>query len=1022
MTSLPTGVVTLLFTDIEGSTRLLEAGRAAYRAALSRHDAIIRQAVAGHGGVIFETGGDGFYAAFASPVEAARAALDVQLALRREPWGESAPIKVRMAVHTGELELRGEAYFGAPLHRCARLMDCAHGGQLLLSAATATLVGEGLPEGASLRDLGEYRLRDLVTPERIYQLVHPDLPADFPSLRTLTDVPNNLPRQATPFIGREQQLEAVRAALVRPDTRLVTLTGPGGTGKTRLALQAAADLLASFPDGVVFVPLASVTDSDLVPSAIAQALDVREAAGRPITTVLKDALRQEPLLLVLDNFEQVVAAAPAVAELLAATSGLKILVTSRAALRLYGERELAVPPLSLPDRRTAPSAAHLARFEAIHLFVDRAQAARSDFALDDANAADVAEICHRLDGLPLAIELAAARVRALPPRALLQRMERRLPLLTGGARDLPARQRTLRDAIAWSYDLLDRGEQTLFRRLAAFRGCTLETAEAVCAGEPPRPGATSVALPPLDLEILDGVESLVEKSLLRQEKASDGQPWYVMLETVREYALERLEESDEARAVHRRHVLAMLNVAETAEPELYGPEQTAWFARLEEEHDNLRAALDWSAEHRYAAPTLRLAVALWWFWAAHGHVDEGRERLAGLLALFPEDASDARAELRARALHGAGMLAASQGDYAAARALQEEGLTLRRALGEPHGLFNALEGLGTVALLEGGYVEARRYLEEALRIARGLEEPRYYASVMNTLGSVSQELGDLPAARAYIEESLAAYRRSTDHRIRAFNGAMLSLPIVAQEEGAYDEAQVLAAEAVSASRQTSNRRLEALALAIFGGIVLSLGDHAAARDRLRESIDVYLEVGDLAGVGQVLDRFVELAAAQGRFDGALQLAGAATALHERAGAVRTPRSQARLDRALEPARSSLSKEAADAAWRAGCALDVDEAITAALAITEPAAAGCETADPEPGADSAASPLTRREQEVAVLIARGLTNAQIAAELVITEGTAASHVNHILSKLEYGSRVQVAAWAAEQGLLADRRQV
>jgi predicted ATPase/class 3 adenylate cyclase/DNA-binding CsgD family transcriptional regulator len=1019
MKALPTGTVTFLFTDIEGSTRLLQEHPVAYRAALARHDQLLAQAVAAHGGTIFQRGGDAIRAAFSSPAEAVQAALRGQVALRQERWGLPTPIRVRMALHSGEAEIQGDQYFGVALHRCARLVSSAHGGQTVLSAITAGLIREALPPDAALKDLGEHQLRDLAYPERIYQLVAPELADVYRPLRTLTGVPNNLPLQVTPFVGREQQLQAVRATLLRPDARLLTLTGAGGTGKSRLSLEAAADLLDSFPDGVFFVPLAPITDPELVPSAIAQVLDVREASGRPLRDALRDFLRPRQLLLILDNFEQVIEAAPLVADLIGAAAGLRVLVTSRAVLRLYGEREHPVPPLALPDRRAAPSAAHLAQFEAIRLFVERAQAARPDFALGDENAADVAEICHRLDGLPLAIELAAARIRSLPPRALLQRLERRLPLLIGGARDLPARQRTLRDAIAWSYDLLDPGEQTLFRRLAVFRGCSLEGAEAVCAGEPARPGATTVALPPLEIAVLDGLESLVEKSLLRQEERVDGQPWYVMLETVREYALERLGESDESSVVHRRHALGAVRFAETAETALYGADQAPWFARVEQAHDNLRAALRWCEEEGYAEPAYRLCVSLWWFWSVHGHVSEGRERLTGILARFPVQPTSKRAELRARALLGASMLASFQGDFVVARALGEDGLALRRALGDPAGVFTALESVGTVSWLQGDYGAARRYSEEALAIADRLGDRRGYAMVLNTLGNVSDELGDQTVARRCYEQAAGLLSDESP-----LYGIMLSLALISQEQGDHDEAERIARHSLDLCRDAGMPHLEAMALATLGGIALRRADRAAARAHLRASIAICHELGDAAAVAQVLERFVELAAAQHQFDAALRLAGAAQALRERAAAPRSRSGQMKLDRILEAARRRLGEESSTRVWQSGRALTMDEAVAMALEIAEP---GAERDRSRSALDVAAgesappsSVLTPREQEVAALIARGLTNAQIAAELVITEGTAANHVKHILSKLAYGSRAQVAVWATEQGLLADRR--
>jgi predicted ATPase/class 3 adenylate cyclase/DNA-binding CsgD family transcriptional regulator len=1022
MTSLPIGTVTFLFTDIEGSTRLLEGQPEEYRVALARHDAIIRQAVAAHAGVVVQSRGDGFCAAFTSPLEAVGAALDSQIGLHEQDWGELVQIKVRMGLHTGEVEVYGEEYFGAPLHRCARLMDSAHGGQTVLSAVTAALVSHSLPPGVWLKDLGEHRLRDLIRSERIYQMVRAGQPTDFSPLRTLTAIPNNLPMQVTAFIGREPQLQAVRATILRSDARLITLTGPGGTGKTRLALQAAADLLDSFPDGVYFVPLASVTDPDLVMSAIAQAFDVREAAGRSLAVSLANAVRQKQVLLLLDNFEQVVAAAPLVADLLAAAPRVNVLVTSRSVLHLYGERELSIPPLALPDHRATPTAAHLAQFESVRLFVDRAQAARSDFVLTDENAPAVGEICQRLDGLPLAIELAAARVRALPPRAMLQRMERRLPLLTGGARDLPARQRTLRDAIGWSYDLLEPDEQALFRRLAVFRGCTLESAEVVCVGAPPRLGATSVALAPLGLDVLDGIESLVEKSLLRREEAAGGQAWFRMLETVREYALERLDESSEGDAVWRRHTLAALRLAESSESGGLGRAQEDWFARLEQEHDNLRAVLSWSEQRGFAQPALRLAAAMWWFWSAHGHVQEGRERVSGLLARFPLTPKGAenleRVELHAKLLWVAGMLASMQGDHGRARALHQESLALRRMIGNEVAVFNSLEGLGTVACFEGDYAAARQYLDEALAVARGIDDPVSSAMALHALGNVENELGNLDAARAYYDASIA--QLPADSTLR---GPRLSAAAVALDQGRLDEAEALATEALTVFRTQGNRHVEAFALATLGAIALARDDHDGSRDLLTQSILILREHGNVPGIAQVLERFVGLATACGQLEGAAKLAGAAAALRQRGGGPITPSAHVRLDRLLEPVRRGLTEEAFASIWQAGRSLDWDEAVTLALAVADRPPVTPESSPAELSAERppGAGKLTRRELEVAVRIAQGMTNAEIARALVITEGTAANHVNHILTKLDFNSRAQIAAWAVAQGLSANGQE-
>jgi predicted ATPase/class 3 adenylate cyclase len=513
-TSPPTGTLTFLFTDIEGSTRLWEHDAPAMQAALARHDELLKLAIEERGGYVFKTVGDAFCAVFPTASDALEAALEIQRRLLSSEWEQSEPLRVRMALHTGAAEERDGDYFGPPVNRVARLLSAAHGGQVLLSLPTQELVRDQLLVGTTLRDLGEHRLKDLFRPERVFQLSAPELPSEFPPLRTLEAYRNNLPLQPTPLIGRENEVSEVCDLLGGEATRLLTLTGPGGIGKTRVALQAAADLLEDFTDGAFFVPLATLTEAELFFSAVAETLGVKETAEQPLDETLKDYLSERRLLLLLDNFEQVLEAAPSVTELLAGAPGLKVLATSRAPLGLYGEHEFPVPPLSMPDLKRPPLLERLTHYEAVRLFLERAQAVKPDFKVTNESAPAVAEICVRLDGLPLAIELAAARIKMLPPKAMLQRLGSRLKLLTGGAHDLPERQRTLRATIEWSHALLDEGEQLLFGRLAVFSGGrTLEAIEAICDAEGDLP-----------VDAFDGVSSLLDKSLIRQEEGPGGEP------------------------------------------------------------------------------------------------------------------------------------------------------------------------------------------------------------------------------------------------------------------------------------------------------------------------------------------------------------------------------------------------------------------------------------------------------------------------------------------------------------------
>ncbi|TMD67318.1 MAG: adenylate/guanylate cyclase domain-containing protein, partial [Chloroflexi bacterium] len=527
MHNLPTGTITLLFTDIEGSTHLLQQLGDDYAEVLMQCRRLLRVAFQMYLGHEVDTQGDAFFISFTRASDALGAAVTAQRSLAAHPWPQGVEVRVRMGMHTGEPQLSAEGYVGMDVHHTARIMSSAHGGQVLLSQTTRDLVEHNLPEGVSLRDMGEYRLKDIERPGRLFQLVIEGLPTDFPPLKTLTNHLHNLPVQPTSFIGREKEVATVCSLLRQEHIRLLTLTGTAGVGKTRLSLQAATNLAAFFPDGVFFVPLASVNNAASVIPAIAQVLDVAETGDQHLLARLKASLREKQVLLVLDNFEQVLDAALIVAELLAACSRLKVLVTSRAVLHVQAEHECNVPPLALPDPTQLPDLAALSRYAAVALFVQRAQAARPDFRVTSANAPTVVGICAHLDGLPLAIELAAARTKYFSPQVLLSQLEQGLAILESGARDLPARQRTLRGAIAWSYDLLAGEEQKFFRRLAVFvGGCTLEAAEQVCltAGE-------------IGSDIVGLLEALVDQSLLRQEEQGEGRIRYGMLQTLREYGL-----------------------------------------------------------------------------------------------------------------------------------------------------------------------------------------------------------------------------------------------------------------------------------------------------------------------------------------------------------------------------------------------------------------------------------------------------------------------------------------------------
>ena len=749
--ALPEGTVTFLFTDIEGSTKLVaEVGDTAYGAILDTERRLVLDAAVAEGGVPFGSEGDAHFVAFGSAAAAIRAAVAAQRALAGHEW-DAGPVRVRMGIHSGEAQVAGDDYLGLEVHRAARVAAAGHGGQVLVSDVARALAAE-LGDAVTLRDLGEHRLKDLARPERLFQVEAPGLETVFPALRTLNATPNNLPPQLTSFVGRA---ELASASDLLAKTRLLTLTGPGGTGKTRLSLALAGDCVERYPDGAWFVPLAPVTDPELVPSAIAASIGLL-APNRPPIDRVRDHLRDRTAVLVLDNFEQVVSGAPVVADLLRSAPKLTVIVSSRAPLRVAGEQEFPVPPLSLPPRGARDLETVMAS-EAVRLFVERAMAVRPDFALTADNAAHVAEIVRRLDGLPLAIELAAARIRLLSPAAMAQRLGDRLDLLAGGGRDLPERQRTLRGAIDWSYELLDAPDRCLFARLGVFAGGgPLESAEAVCGLEGDEQ--------PLD--VLAGLERLAEQSLVRIALDAHDDVRFTMLETIREYALEKLDERGETRALRDRHADAFLAFAEqTGEP---GADRGRRLDELEDEHDNLRAALDHLIVIGDRDRASRLGFAAWRFWQMRGHILEGRRRMDAVLAMpgWEQPASIARL----RALEAAGGLAYWAGDMASASEHYGAAVAEARQIGDLPQLANALYNKffakrptnGVDDWVSGIADDDKSTLDEALEIWTGLGDEDGVARALWGLGEHYAYRRQYEDTEAVLTRALEIFERRRD--------------------------------------------------------------------------------------------------------------------------------------------------------------------------------------------------------------------------------------------------------------------
>jgi predicted ATPase/class 3 adenylate cyclase len=910
MVTAPEGTITFLFTDIEGSTRLWEQYPSGMRGSLVRHDGIIRQSVEAHGGYVFKAVGDAFFAAFDTPIKAVNAALGIQRSLHAEKWGATGLLRVRIALDTGSAEHRNGDYFGLPLNRANRLIAAGHGGQVLLSAGTQQMVADSLPANVILRDLGMRRLKDIFNPERIFQLVAPDLPANFPPLRTLDQRPTNLPAPATSFLGREREVGEVCDALRRREVRLLVLTGPGGTGKTRLSLEVASSLLDEFEHGIFFIPLTPIRDPALVISTIAQAMEVPENSGRSAAERLANQLRDRHLLLVLDNFEQVVAAAPQVGDLLSAAPHLKILVTSRELLHLYGEVEFSVPPLSLPDLHHLPESLDaLAAHAAIALFVERARTVRPDFALTAQNAQAVAGICARLDGLPLALELAAARIKILSPQIILDRLSSRLTVLTGGGSNLPPHQRTLRESINWSYDLLSDAEKTLFSHLSVFvGGWTVESAAEVIEN------ASALTL-------LDDLASLLDKSLIRMEENREGEIRFYMLETIREYAQERLNgQPGGPAAVQQRHAAHFLRLAETAEPELVRSQQILWLDQLEREHDNLRAALEWSLVHE-PETGLRLASALVRFWARRTHLQEGRRWIDRTLALTAVSTAS-----RAQILLAASTLANESGDYNDSLGWLEEALPLWQMGSNKNALVRTMGNLAAVLTNLGYHEQAMNWREKSLAIAREIGDEQMIAMSLSALGMMARDHGYYDKALELHQEALSLFNRLGNRHGQAY--AYICLARVALHQEKYRQAVDWCQQSIHLYAELGDQRNVAGTWKDLAFFALHEKDYQAAENAFRHCLLLYHDLQEWEGMSVIWEGLAGVAFGAGSPERATRLLGAAAALREARGYSRRllRADQVLVEKLVLTIESQLGSNSFDAVFAEGKTMSIEQAM------------------------------------------------------------------------------------------------
>jgi predicted ATPase/class 3 adenylate cyclase len=907
MGRLPSGTVTFLFTDIEGSTVLWEKHPEAMKEALARHDSILREAIESSGGQVIKVTGDGIHGVFKKAMDAVHATLAAQRLLKDPLFG--LPIRVRMGLHSGEAELRAGDYFGQALNRAARIMSVAHGGQILLSSLTAELAREHLPGDASLLDLGEHRLRDLIRPEHIFQVLASDLPGEFPALKSLNSLPNNLPPQLTSFIGREREMQDARRLLA--SARLLTLIGPGGTGKTRLSLQLAADQLSEFKDGVWLVELAPLSDSAYIVSTLASVLELHEVPGIPLMDIIIDYLRAKQLLLILDNCEHVVDASAQTADhLLHACPQLKIVASSREALGIDGETVYRVPSLSLPG----PSSTSLMEYESTRLFIDRATKAEPRFHLTDHNASSIAQICQRLDGIPLAIELAAARVRLFTPEQIAERLDDRFKLLTGGSRTALPRQQTLRALIDWSYQSLNETEQRALRRLAVFSGgWTFEAAEAVVGEE----------------DAMEGLLGLVNKSLVNVEE-QDGKSRYRFLETIRQYAMEKLLESGEAVIVRDRHLDYFLQSTEQTpqqEQRIFGalPDDTEWLDHMEQEHDNLRTALEWAASKDPVRAT-NLIYIVGNFWVGRDYNTEAR-RWCQMILERGKSLSGMDGQ-RAKVYGILGWSSIGIGDHKTGREAAEAGLVLAEKVNDKQTMGRLLGLLALASIFQGDFPATEKALEQAEHLARETGLTEQLATVLTTRAQlVFSGYRDVAQAKIYLDEAVSLAAGMQNEWATAMS--LFGMARVAAGMGDLETARAKFKQSADLARKMGNKRQMYSCYSELAHILRENGELEEPLGIYRDLLPKWKDLGHRAAVAHELECIAYILSKKDQPQRAVTILGAADSLRRTIGSTATPLELVEYESELSSLHEKMDGAAFQSAWQEGQRLNMEEAIALA---------------------------------------------------------------------------------------------